>query len=145
MNVFAFDTSKHTMKITRLQLIALAGAVCGVFAAGFLAGGTYASTRAVRTDNTASLMYFACIHEALERQDYARAAILTNTAVDSHVGVLQQLAAGPWPVRSFYALPWTQTQDSATTGDILSHVRRSYEGQPQQLQADTRGFLVAHR
>ena len=119
--------------------------ICGIFAvfdAGFFFGGVYASTRAAREANAASLIYFAGIHNALDAQKYDRVALITNTAVDGHVGVLQELGIHPW-MASGYVLPWTLETRITATG--LSEVRRAYTAQPDQLRPETRDFLATAR
>ena len=116
-----------------------------VFTAGFLVGGTYASGRAVQADNKASIVYFSGIHDALARQDYPRATAITNTAVDSHVAVLRDWASSSWLLRTWYALPWTQRQQSLATDGSLLSARAAYTAQPKQWHADTRSFLGLQR
>ena len=141
MNGSATVWSKKTVKTTRSVIALIVFGIFAVFTAGFLVGGTYASGRAVRAGNEASLVYFAGIHDALTRQDYPRATAITNTAVDSHVAVLRDWASSSWLLRTWYTLPWTQRQQSLATGGSLLSARAAYTAQPEQLQANTRSFL----
>ena len=131
------------MKASPLRLTAALAVVLLIFAAGFLLGGRYASVRAAREANAASLVWFSGIHDALGRQNFAFAAQITNTAVDGHVGALSGLKDHPWMAAEFYTLPWTP--DLGIFSTSLSRVHKSYDAQPEQLRPETRQFLAAQR
>src|SRR4051812_3540358 len=98
------------MKMFNLRPIVWTGIIIFILTGltgSFLAGSLYASSRAMSTGHTASLVYFSAIHKDLAQQNYEHAQRMLSAAVDSHVGVVREVQSKPWRCLE-YALPWTK-------------------------------------
>jgi len=80
-----------TMKRILFYFVIAAGCAVG----GYLAGLAQGSNRAVKTSNTASCVFFAGIHHLLAKGDIAEARKLTESAISSHVAVIEAVDLHP--------------------------------------------------
>ncbi len=128
-------------RMTIVGLAVIASVVAGY--SGYLFGAMRGGARAARSSNTASLVYFTAIHKALANQEYAKAKLAAEMAVDGHVGILRILDTTAHS-NLYYAWPWATADPLAEANQkILRTTREYFLALPAALRPQTRQFLAA--
>ena len=117
----------------------LTALVC--FGIGFYSGGYHYSLKYINQGTIISTMWFSSIHRALEKGKPDVALSLTENALTSHIGTLDQASKSPQLVL-FFMLPWINDPLSEYTEEVLERTANYFATKPEKLTPEARIYLT---
>ena len=106
----------------------------------YLLGLAQGTNRGVKGSNTASILFFTAIHQALQHGDTQKAIKLSEDAIATHAGVIQTVEDHP-QAGLYFLLPWMGDPLVSHSNDILANTSKYLQAYPQAVPAETISFL----